>query len=114
MDNSEAGIFKAVERGVDCAESWSGAAPLRKIKSPKATLTLLSNLPPSRNDIGWHDTLPLAQCLRERIAFGHGYRQETLEYKRRQAITWLREQSKTGWTCDRVQVLKNRRDQAAR
>lgn len=51
----------------------------------------------------WDGSLPLATALQTRALFGHGYRNECLEAKRRAAIQWLREQSRTGWACDKVQ-----------
>ena len=114
MDNSEVGLFNVAEQIAVGNESRSGAGPKRKKALAKATQAPSEDSPMARNDTVWDDTLPLTACLRERKAFGHGYREETLETKRRQAITWLREQSKTGWTCDRVQVYKNRGDQIAR
>ena len=46
--------------------------------------------------------LPLTAALRERNRYGHGYRNESLEAKRRAAIKWLREKSRVGWACDQV------------
>jgi hypothetical protein len=110
MDNSEAGLFHAEERIAGGIEIRPGASPKRKKASAKATQLPSADSATARNDTVWDNTLPLTACLRERKAFGHGYREQTLETKRRQAISWLREQSKTGWTCDRVQVYKNRAD----
>ena len=57
-------------------------------------------------DIYW-DGLPLTAALRERNRYGHGYRNESLEAKRRAAIEWLRESSKMGWACDQVKEKAN-------
>ena len=48
------------------------------------------------------DGLPFLAALEDRKHYGHGYRNETLEAKRRQAIEWLRQSSRTGWACDKV------------
>ena len=48
------------------------------------------------------DGLPLHAALRDRQRYGHGYRNELLEEKRRSAIKWLRESSTIGWACDQV------------
>jgi len=50
----------------------------------------------------WESSLPLATTLQERSHFGHGYKNESLETKRRHAIQWLRTASKTGWVMDRT------------
>jgi hypothetical protein len=114
MDNSEARLFHAEELIVGGIEIRSSASPKRKKASANTTPVPSADSATARNDTVWDDTLPFTACLRERKAFGHGYREGTLETKRRQAITWLREQSKTGWTCDRVQIYKNRADQSVR
>jgi hypothetical protein len=114
MDHSEAGLYNAEEQMTGGSQILSGASSKRKKAPVKAAPALSADSTMARNDTVWDDTLPLTVCLRERKAFGHGYREETLETKRRQAITWLREQSKTGWTCDRVQVYNNRGDQSVR
>lgn len=48
----------------------------------------------------WDYSLPLHGVLLDRRRYGHGYRDEVLERKRREAIDWLRAQSRKGWCCD--------------
>ena len=53
------------------------------------------------------DGLPLSAALLDRRRYGHGYRSESLEAKRRAAIEWLRECSTIGWACDKVKEGAN-------
>ena len=53
------------------------------------------------------DGLPLSAALLDRRRYGHGYRSESLEAKRRAAIEWLRESSTVGWACDKVKEKAN-------
>ena len=46
-------------------------------------------------------------AIRARLHYGHGYRSESLEAKRRAAIEWLRECSTVGWACDKVKEKTN-------
>lgn len=48
------------------------------------------------------DGLPFCAALQDRKRYGHGYRNESLEEKRRAAIEWLRQSSHIGWACDQV------------
>lgn len=48
-----------------------------------------------------YDFGPLRGALAERQRYGHGYRDERLESKRRAAVDWLRGSSRHGWVCDR-------------
>ena len=46
-------------------------------------------------------------ALVDRQRYGHGYRNESLEAKRRAAIEWLRQKSRVGWACDQVKEKAN-------
>ena len=59
----------------------------------------------NEDSICWGD-MPFCAALQERNRYGHGYRSESLEAKRRAAIEWLRESSRIGWACDKVKENK--------
>ena len=44
----------------------------------------------------------VVSAIEERETWGIGYRDRPLESKRRSAILWMRNNSKTGWVKDRV------------
>jgi hypothetical protein len=48
-----------------------------------------------------YDFAPLRSVLADRQRYGHGYRENQLEAKRRAAVDWLRGSSRRGWVCDK-------------